>query len=281
MLKLMIAFVFVPNLCGFLLETDPVVDTDCGPVHGISSGKSFSFRGIPYASPPVGDKRWRPPRELTKQNNNCWTGTLNATEFGNICFQTHGNEKYMGSEDCLYLNVWTPSLNPQTKLPVAVWIHGGYLEYGAGNQPSISPSESLAQITETVYVSMNYRLHALGFISLKLLADDSPTNTSGNYGFMDMIAALQWVQRNIENFGGDKDQVSIVISMSIFIRFWYLSRASVRAANPQASLRIRSVSPEDLLLAGGQAQSSYIDDFSGHKCRPLAQLDSCTCMLKE
>ena len=200
---------FTYSVHGFILTPDPIVNTDCGLVQGISSSQNgpYSFRGIPYASPPVGRQRWLPPREINRQTGNCWTGILNATEFGNKCFQ--GQENYTGSEDCLYLNVWTPSLDQKAKLPVAVWIHGGYLLDGDGNTPTYSPSEKLSQDTSTVYVSMNYRLNAFGFIALDMLAYDSPTNTSGNYGFMDIIAALRWVNRNIEGFGGDKNQVRI------------------------------------------------------------------------
>ena len=136
------------------------------------------------------------------------SGTLNATEFGNRCFQPAQNQTYSGSEDCLFLNVWTPSLSRDGKLPVAVWIHGGYLLNGDGNTETYAPTEQLAQDTNIVYVSMNYRLNAFGFMALEWLAGQSQKNVSGNYGFMDMIAALRWVNRNIEAFGGDKNQVS-------------------------------------------------------------------------
>ena len=196
---------------GFLLTSNPNVTTDCGKVQGVSLSADgpFSFRGIPYASPPSGNLRWRPPLSTAFRNNNCWKGTFDATRFGNICYQRRRNNtsQLIGSEDCLYLNVWTPTLNKTAQLPVAVWVHGGSLETGNGNEAGFSPTEKLAIETNTVYVSLNYRLHALGFISLQWLADNSTTNSSGNYGFMDMIEALKWVQRNIENFGGDSNQV--------------------------------------------------------------------------
>lgn len=220
MFLFLILTVLVPCVSGFLLTPDPVVNTDCGAVQGISSSQSgpYSFRGIPYASPPINTLRWRPPEAISKANDNCWNGTLSATQFGSACFQMRPNgtaTSFTGSEDCLYLNVWTPSLNPAAKLPVAVWIHGGFLEFGDGNTKDFSPTAKLSQETNTVYVSMNYRLHAFGFMALKMLADNSHTNTSGNYGFMDQIEALMWVNRNIEKFGGDKNQVFIA---SLFSR---------------------------------------------------------------
>ena len=207
----LIICVCATRIYGFILTPDPVVNTDCGPIQGVPSSPDgpYAFRGIPYASPPVGNLRWRPPEVISKQNNNCWNGILQASNFGNICFQRRRNDtsKYHGSEDCLYLNVWTPTLNQSAKLPVAVWIHGGYLESGNGNEVDFSPTEKLSEETDMVYVSMNYRLQAFGFMALKWLADDSTTNTSGNYGFMDMIEVLRWVKRNIEEFGGDKSKV--------------------------------------------------------------------------
>ena len=196
---------------GFLLTSNPSVTTDCGDVQGVSLSADgpYSFRGIPYASPPIGNLRWRPPLPISVGNKNCWKGTLDATSFGNVCYQRRRNDtsQLIGSEDCLYLNVWTPTLNKTAQLPVAVWIHGGALEIGNGNEAGFSPTEQLAKETKAVYVSMNYRLQAFGFMSLQWLADNSTTNSSGNYGFMDMIEALQWVQRNIGNFGGDSSQV--------------------------------------------------------------------------
>lgn len=195
----------------------PTVQTDCGPVQGIPPTLvptvigPYSFRGIPYARPPVNDLRWRPPEPIAAENKNCWTGTLDASKFGNFCYQRRRNDtsQYFGSEDCLYLNVWTPTIDPTAKLPVAVWIHGGYLETGNGNEDNFSPTGKLSSETNIVYVSFNYRLQAFGFMALQWLADDSPKNTSGNYGFMDQIEVLKWVQRNIVKFGGDKDKVTL------------------------------------------------------------------------
>ena len=209
---------------GFIFQSSPVANTDCGLVRGVSleTGGPYSFRGIPYASPPSGNLRWRPPLPTSIRHNNCWRGIFNATNFGNICYQRRRNDtsQYFGSEDCLYLNVWTSTLNKTAQLPVAVWLHGGYLETGNGNEveAGFSPTEQLAKETNTVFVSLNYRLQAFGFMSLQWLADNSTTNSSGNYGFMDMIEALKWVQRNIGNFGGDSNQVNTSLDITFLYK---------------------------------------------------------------
>ncbi|XP_053576293.1 para-nitrobenzyl esterase isoform X2 [Bombina bombina] len=183
------------------------VQTECGRVRGHHCGQVYLFKGIPYASPPIGPLRWRPPEKPT-----CWNGTLYATNFKSMCAQIQPvgeNGTVMGSEDCLYVNVWTPDLNYDAKLPVMVWIHGGYLHVFSGSEPGYSPTEELTEHSQMVHVSFNYRLNAFGFMALSLLRDGSPTNTSGNYGFMDQVAALQWVKQNIKSFGGDPDKVTI------------------------------------------------------------------------
>ena len=191
------------------LDQDVTVSTECGNVVGFTNDGAYSFRGIPYASPPVGDLRWRPPKKLAPEAGNCWKGDFQARNYGNTCFQISPDDgkTLIGSEDCLYLNVLTPSLDRNVLKPVMVWIHGGSLQKASGNWPLYSPTEKLAVETDVVYVGFNYRLHAFGFMALQELADQSPHKTSGNYGFMDMIAVLEWVQTNIRHFGGDPNQV--------------------------------------------------------------------------
>ena len=193
-------------------NVDTFVDISKGQIKGRwnSEDQAYSFLGIPYAEPPVGNLRWKPPVPLSKSSFT--TNTLNKADSpGCACFQPDftDSSKTIGDEDCLYLNVWTPSLNAGPSLPVMVWIHGGYLLIGNGNQEDIgySPSAKLAKDLNVVFVSMNYRLNAFGFMALEILAESSPTGTSGNYGFMDQIEALRWVQANIEYFGGNKNQV--------------------------------------------------------------------------
>lgn len=203
----MILFVLVFNYGQHTVSA--AVSTECGKIAGQYVNGAYSFRGIPYAEPPVGDKRWKPPQTLHPSKGNCWNGTFPAHVYGKSCFQVDPDapSRFLGSEDCLYLNVITPTLQPGDLRPVMVWIHGGSLQMSSGSWPLYSPTEELANSTDIVYVGFNYRLQAFGFMALQELADLSPTNTSGNYGFMDMIAVLQWVQTNIRNFGGDPNQV--------------------------------------------------------------------------
>lgn len=138
---------------------------------------AYSFKGIPYAAPPLGPLRWAPPTEPA-----CSGGVSDAGCFGSMCAQVRPlapDGTVMGQEDCLFLNVWTPTLSRDAGLPVVVWIHGGYLHMLSGAEPQYSPTEELAATTGLVYVSFNYRLNAFGFLALEVLRDGSPTNTSG------------------------------------------------------------------------------------------------------
>lgn len=138
---------------------------------------AYSFKGMSYAAPPVGDLRWAPPAEAL-----CKRGVTDATRFRSMCPQVRplsSAGKLMGQEDCLFINVWTPTLQTDAKLPVMVWIHGGYLHMLSGGEPGYSPTEKLAADTGMVFVSFNYRLNAFGFLALEMLRDGSRKNTSG------------------------------------------------------------------------------------------------------
>lgn len=176
-----------------------VVPTDKGLVSGLDAANAREFFGIPYAAPPVGDLRWQPPQAAQP-----WTGVRNATAPGNTCAQIGSPASGVGttstSEDCLYLNVYTPkTLSPQP-LPVMVWIHGGSDTGGAG---SIYDGSVLANKGHVIVVTINYRLGAFGFLDLPGL-----TRGSGDYGLLDQQAALRWVQRNALFFGGDPGNVT-------------------------------------------------------------------------
>jgi para-nitrobenzyl esterase len=165
------------------------------------------FKGIPYAAPPVGDLRWKPPKPAQ-----AWNGIRNATEWGPRCVQSNrlGDLDPLNKrmeEDCLYLNVWTPAKSPAESLPVMVWIHGGSNLNGAGSQPEYESSH--LAMKGVVVVTINYRLDIFGFLAHPELTKESESNSSGNYGFLDQIAALAWVQRNIRAFGGDPSRVTI------------------------------------------------------------------------
>jgi para-nitrobenzyl esterase len=197
-------------LCSFPLfgQNNPVVKTDLGPVRGKISadGKIDIFLGIPYAAPPTGRLRWKPPQPAAT-----WTDTHNATAFGSRCMQLpiYSDMVFEDpgmSEDCLNLNVWAPSKSG-VKLPVMVWIFGGGFQAGATSEPRQN-GETLAH-KGVIVVSMNYRLGIFGFFASHELAEESPHHAAGNYGLLDQLAALQWVQRNIAAFGGDPANVTI------------------------------------------------------------------------
>lgn len=185
----------------------PRVKTAGGVVEGKTEGPVNAFLGIPYAAPPVGDLRWKPPLPAAK-----WAGIRTATEFGSHCMQgkVYGDMKFRdpgGSEDCLSLNVWVPAKPAAAKLPVMVWIYGGGFAAGTTSEARQDGS-NLAQ-QGVVVVSMNYRLGIFGFFVHPELAKESGHNAAGNYGFMDQTAALQWVHDNIAAFGGDPGNVTI------------------------------------------------------------------------
>lgn len=198
-------------------ESAPVVVTvEGGRVQGVAADIPgiTVFRGIPYAAPPLGDLRWKEPQPVVP-----WDGVLVADKFGHPGFQSvhypggyttewgYGDESPF-SEDCLYLNVWTPAAGkPGEKLPVAYWIHGGGYREGWGSEPEFDGQEWAAK--GCVLVSINYRLGVFGFLTHPDLAAESPHGVSGNYGILDQIQGLKWVKENIAQFGGDPDNVTI------------------------------------------------------------------------
>ncbi|HKC11153.1 MAG TPA: carboxylesterase family protein [Vicinamibacteria bacterium] len=184
------------------------VRTEAGLIEGAPGSISHgpAFKGIPYAAPPVGDRRWKPPQAVTP-----WPGVRKATEFGPRCMQGRIFEDMVfrdePSEDCLYLNVWTPSSPPSKSLPVMVWIHGGGFVAGSASEPR-QDGERLSE-KGVIVVGINYRLGVFGFLAHSELTKESRYGASGNYGLLDQVAALQWVQRNIAAFGGDPARVTI------------------------------------------------------------------------
>jgi para-nitrobenzyl esterase len=177
------------------------VVTDNGPVRGIVTDAGREFLGIPYAAPPVGELRWQPPAPAPR-----WHGLLDGTAFGNNCPQSATPFGLASqTEDCLFLNVYTPPAGPHQSHPVMVWIHPGAFQFGESD--AYDPTELVQH--GVVVVTINYRLGALGWLAHPALTAESPEATSGNYGLMDQQAALQWVQRNIDRFGGDPDNVTI------------------------------------------------------------------------
>ncbi|MBI4852016.1 MAG: carboxylesterase family protein [Acidobacteria bacterium] len=190
-----------------LALSDPIM-TEEGPVRGELQDKSIVFRGIPYASPPVGNLRWRAPQPAAKR-----TDVLEATQFGSPCSQPDAG-KVIGSEDCLSLNIWSPKTKESSPRPVMFFIHGGGNVTGSADVIAFGvrlyDGTFLHDLGGVVVVTINYRLGPLGFFSHPgLSAEDRENGVSGNYGLMDQIFALQWVQKNIANFGGDPNNITI------------------------------------------------------------------------
>ncbi|MDX1532327.1 MAG: carboxylesterase family protein, partial [Rhodothermales bacterium] len=186
----------------------PRVETANGVVEGFTSGLGVhTFRGIPYAAPPVGDLRWKPP-----QPGADWEGVRAADRFGPRCMQKriYGDMVFRSdgmSEDCLYLNVWTPDTTPAEPLPVLVYFYGGGFLAGDGSEPRYDGERMAAH--GIVAVTMNYRLNVFGFLAHPALTAESPHGASGNYGLLDQAAALRWVEANVAAFGGDPERVTI------------------------------------------------------------------------
>lgn len=194
-----------------------IVTTRQGAVEGIRStdGKTVIFKGVPYAKPPVGALRFQRP-----QPKEPWEGVLNCKQFSPICPQAdlrgmelYGKEFYDGeevvmNEDCLYLNIWTPEdAAPDSKLPVLVWIHGGAFMHGHGSEKEFD-GEGFAK-KGVILVTVNYRVNVFGFFAHPDLEGETEEGVSGNYGILDQLAALRWVQENIAAFGGDGEKITL------------------------------------------------------------------------
>jgi para-nitrobenzyl esterase len=191
------------------LDASDVVCTQSGPVKGTVAGAVRAFKGIPYAKPPVGALRFRPPQPAEP-----WRNVKVADKFGPPCPQLGPDRKVIGREDCLFINVWTPAQRPGAPLPVMVWLTGGgnhsLSGAGSGGFGGVAYDGSLmVERANVVFVTYNLRLGALGFLAHPVLDAERPDKVSGNYGSLDQIAMLQWVKRNIAGFGGDPNRVFV------------------------------------------------------------------------
>lgn len=228
--------------------------TEYGLVQGVTENDLTVYRGIPFAAPPVGDLRWRAPQPHAK-----WAGVRPATAFAADPYQ--GDGKGNVSEDCLYLNVWTPAKSATDRLPVLVWIYGGGFSFGSTSAP-VHNGEHLAR-KGVVLVTLNYRVGPLGFLAHPELSAESPKKVSGNYGLLDQIAALRWVQRNIAAFGGDPEKVTIFGESAGAIS------VSMLCGSPEAKGLFRGA----ISQSGGNFGPTRPTTYPGENMRPLASAE--------
>jgi para-nitrobenzyl esterase len=210
--------IFISLALASCSDSNPVLTIEGGKVTGVQTPTKgiIAYKGIPFAAPPVGDLRWKEPQLVVP-----WEGVKKADTYGDAASQTtwdpesfYGREwRASGSvpftENCLYLNVWTPAAGKTgKKLPVAMWIHGGGYREGFAYEPEMDGGEDWAS-RGVILVQVTYRLGSMGFFSHPLLSAESPHGVSGNYGLFDQVAALKWIQNNIEQFGGDPNNITI------------------------------------------------------------------------
>ncbi|MCY3846430.1 MAG: carboxylesterase family protein [Acidobacteria bacterium] len=228
-----------------MLSPDTPVTVTGGAIRGTASDRSpdiVAFMGIPFAAPPVGDLRWKPPAPVVP-----WDGVRDASQSGATCVQ-NGAQEVTQSEDCLFLNVWAPRETTAPR-PVLYWIHGGGYTGGSGTT-AIYDGTALAA-DGAVVVTINYRLNVFGFLAHPALTAESPQGASGNYGVLDMVAGLEWVRDNIATFGGDPDRVTIF----------------GESAGGGAVMSVMVVPQAEGLFHGAIAQSNWIHGWD----RPLAE----------
>ena len=207
-MKKLVALLLTAIAIGVCAAERPVVKIETGSLQGVIEYNMQAFKNIPYAAPPVGDLRWRPPQPAL-----AWNGTRDASKFGGACPQQYIKNLndglgLPGSEDCLKLNVFTPS-KPNKNLPVMVWFHGGGLIVDGAKDPQFTPINLVKN--GVIVITVDYRLGSLGFFASKELIEEAKAKGEpvGNYGTMDQIASLKWVKKNIEVFGGDPNNVTI------------------------------------------------------------------------
>lgn len=260
---------------------DVRVSTPSGDLLGRRAGAVSAFRGIPYAAPPVGDRRWRPPAPVE-----AWAGLRPAHDLGpaplqpqpprsSIMWHTNFADRraLVMSEDCLYLNVWTPEPSPRAGLPVMVFLHGGGNRFGHGGQ-EVHDGASLAA-RGIVVVTLNMRIGALGFLAHPELAGEDDLGASGNYGLLDVVAGLTWVRTHIGSFGGDPDAVTLAGNSAGAAILTHLMAAPDARGLFQAALGQSSSGAfraEGAMTSQEQAQAEGVQALGRLGSAPLAQL---------
>src|SRR5574344_2615106 len=262
-------------------QQSPLLNIEGGKVQGVTTEKEgvFVYRGIPYAAAPINDLRWKAPQPVK-----AWDGVFKADKFGHPGYQSvhypggyttewgYGDESPY-SEDCLYLNVWTKAPgNVNKKLPVALWIHGGGYREGWGSEPEFDGQEWGNK--DVVLVSINYRLGVFGFLAHPELSKESPNKVSGNYGILDQIESLKWIKKNIAQFGGDPENVTIFgqsagagsvktlcespLTEGLFDKAIIMSGGGLALPNPDVPAR------EQLPLSAYEQQTKEVMDWAGY-----------------
>ena len=252
---LALAVALVASAPAFAQSAGPVVHAPAGAAQGEAVGGLNIYKGPPYALPPTGWRRWRPPAEAP-----VWKGVRDATKFGPACYQPKSGAAagiYAGdvgpmSEDCLTLNVWAPA--KADKAPVLVWIHGGALATGASSEALYDGAKLAGQ--GVVVVSINYRLGVLGYLAHPELSKESREGVSGNYGLLDQIAALRWVKANIAAFGGDPSNLTIAGESAGGLSVMYLMAA------PQArGLFAKAIAQSAYMISTPQLRAGAFGDY--------------------
>lgn len=263
-------------------EGRPMVKVANGQLQGVERKGMLAFKNIPYAAPPIGDLRWRPPQPA--QN---WNGVRDASQFGEACMQTDvaglNSELIPGSEDCLKLNVYTPKT--AKGLPVMVWFHGGGLFEGSATEPYYQPVGLIKE--GVIVVTVDYRLGKFGFFAPKELAEEAKSNAEpvGNYGTMDQIHSLKWVRENIAAFGGDPNNVTI-FGQSAGGRSvtWLMTSPAAKGlfhkaiAQSAQQLPVRHQTQEKLGMASAESMDAHymaslgIKDLKGMRALPADKL---------
>lgn len=237
------------------LRSPQTVKVEGGLIEGTLCGDIAVYKGIPFAAPPVGDLRWKAPQPVRP-----WEGTLETKEFAPSPIQA--DDGLVTSEDCLYLNVWTPAKTPSDRLPVMVWIYGGGFSIGSTSYP-YSDGMELAR-KGVVVVSIAYRVGYLGFMAHPELSAENENGVSGNYGLLDQIAALRWVRDNIAAFGGDASNVTVFGQSAGGIS------VSMLCASPLAKGLFRRAISE----SGGSFSPCRMDSYPGENMKTLEMAES-------